>query len=83
MPRSARKDGLNKFQRFRTSRKESGMKLVRIWVSDPQAPGFAAKARREAELLRGAPEEEEALDFIESAMRDIDDAAMRDIDREV
>ncbi len=51
------------------------MKLVRIWVPDPRTPEFAAKARREAKLLRGAPEEQEALDFIEAAMRDLDDGA--------
>lgn len=41
------------------------MKLVRIWVPDPRAPGFAEEARRQAELLAGAPEEADALDFIE------------------
>ncbi len=51
------------------------MKLVRIWVPDPNAPGFNAASRREAELLRGAPEEQEALDFIDAAMRDLDDDA--------
>jgi hypothetical protein len=33
------------------------MKLVRIWVPDPNTPAFAAAAQREAEVLRGAPEE--------------------------
>jgi len=49
------------------------MKLVRIWVPDPDRPDFAAKARREAALLRGEPEEQEALDFIEQALREIDE----------
>lgn len=75
MPRPARDDGLDKFRRFRANQKEAGMKLVRVWVPDPHSPEFAAKARREAELLRGAPEEQEALDFIEAAMRNIDDDA--------
>ncbi len=48
------------------------MKLVRIWIPDPRSPEFAAKAQREAEALRGAPEEQEALDFIEAAIRDLD-----------
>ena len=72
MPRPARDDGLDKFRRFRANRKASGMKLVRIWVPDPNSPEFAAAARREAEVLRGAPEEQEALDFIDAAMRDLD-----------
>jgi len=43
-----------------------GMKLLRIWVPDTKAPGFAAEARRQAALLRDAPEQREALDFIEA-----------------
>ena len=57
MPRPAKQDGLDKFRRLRANRKARGMKLVRIWVPDPQAPGFAEEARRQAALLRGAPEE--------------------------
>jgi len=73
MPRPSRNDGLDKFRRYRTNRKTAGMKLLRIWVPDPDSPEFAAAARREAEALRGAPEEQEALDFIEAVMRDLDD----------
>lgn len=67
MPEVIAPDGLNKFQRYRASKRRQGMKLLRVWVPDPAAPGFAAEARRQAALLRGAPEEREALDFIESA----------------
>lgn len=42
-----------------------GMKLLRIWVPDTSAPRFAPEAARQASLLRGAPEEAEALDYIE------------------
>jgi hypothetical protein len=48
-------------------RRPHGMKLFRLWVPDPQAPGFREEARRQAQLLRGAPEEREALDCIEAA----------------
>jgi hypothetical protein len=68
MPRPAKQDGLDKFRRLRANRRARGMKLVRIWVPDPKAPGFAEEARRQAALLRGAAEEQEALDFIEAAM---------------
>lgn len=67
MPEVVASDGLNKFQRYRARKHRQGMKLLRVWVPDPAAPGFAAEARRQATLLRGAPEEREALDFIESA----------------
>src|SRR5690242_1744002 len=62
----------SKFQRYRARRKAEGMKLVRIWIPDPRSPEIAERARREAESLRGAEDEQEALDFIEAAIRDLD-----------
>jgi hypothetical protein len=73
MPRPASDDGLNKFQRYRANRRAEGMKLLRVWVPDPRAPGFRQEAERQAMLLRNAPEERDALDFIEAAA-DADDA---------
>ena len=67
MPRPARDDGMDKFSRFRVRQQRRGMKLLRVWVPDPHAPGFQAEVRRQAALLRGAPEEAEALTFIELA----------------
>ncbi len=66
MPRPARNDGLDKFKRYRAARRASGMRLMRVWVPDPHAPGFQQEAERQALLLRGAPEESEALDLIEA-----------------
>ena len=43
------------------------MKLLRVWVPDPHAPGFREEAQRQALLLRGASEELDVLDFIEAA----------------
>jgi len=65
MPRVAQSDGLDKFRRYRESRRAAGMKLLRVWVPDPSLPGFREEARRQAALLRVAPEQSEALDFIE------------------
>ncbi len=67
MPRIAKDGGSDRFQRYRASRRARGMKLLRIWVSDPSAPGFQAEADRQAQLLACAPEEQEALAFIEAA----------------
>lgn len=75
MPRPARHDGLDKFRRYRATHRARGMKLLRVWVPDPQAPGFAAEARRQAMLLRGALEEQDALDIIEAAADWSNDAA--------
>ena len=75
MPRTARADGLNKLQRYRASRRASGMKLLRVWVPDPHAPGFRDEARRQALVLRGAAEELDALDFIEGTADWVDAAS--------
>jgi hypothetical protein len=64
MPRSAKADGFSKFQRYRSAKQARGMKLLRLWVPDSSAPGFHEEAERQAALLRGAPEERDALEFI-------------------
>lgn len=66
MPRTASEGGPDKFRRYRQAQREKGMKLLRVWVPDPHAPAFQEEARRQAALLRGAPEELDALDFIEA-----------------
>ncbi|HSI42250.1 MAG TPA: antitoxin MazE family protein [Xanthobacteraceae bacterium] len=68
MPRQAKTDGENRFKRYRENKRRQGLRQVRLWVWDTRAPGFAEEAKRQAALLRGAPEEAEALDFIEKAM---------------
>ena len=65
MPRPDPNDGLDKFQQYRASRQMAGMRLLRVWVPDPRAPGFQDEARRQAALLRDGAEEAEALAFIE------------------
>lgn len=72
MPNIQIKDGLNKFQRHRAHRKADGMKLLRLRVPDPHAPGLQQEARRQALLLRGAAKEQEALNLIAAAMADDD-----------
>lgn len=68
MTRAKPDDGLSKFQRYRRAQKRDGMKLLRIWVPDPSTPEFQAEVARQAEILNGAEEDEEALRFIESVM---------------
>ena len=58
--------GENKYQRFRARRAQQGMKLLRVWVPDPAAPGFIEEAKRQAAVLKSRPEESEALDIIEA-----------------
>ncbi|MEO9191781.1 MAG: antitoxin MazE family protein [Acetobacteraceae bacterium] len=71
MTRAATKNETDKFGRYRASQRTRGMKLLRVWVPDPRAPGFREEARRQAALLRGSPDEAEALDFIEAAAFDL------------
>jgi hypothetical protein len=66
-PKSNTTDGLTKFQRYRQTKHHKGMKLLRVWVPDTHRPEFAKEAERQAKLLRGRPEEREALDFIAAA----------------
>ena len=63
---SATKTYPERFQRYRDHRKAQGLKELRLWVPDPEAPGFPQEMRRQVALLKGAPEEREALDFIEA-----------------
>jgi len=70
MPRPKRTtgpaDGLSKFQRYRKTQENKGVKLLRIWVPDVHSPEFAREAARQGKLLSGQPEEKEALAFIEA-----------------
>ena len=56
-----------KFDRFRARMKARGLRQVRLWVYDTAAPGFRDEMARQAGALRGAPEERDALAFIEAA----------------
>jgi hypothetical protein len=66
MARQALKDGIDKHRRFREAQKAKGPRLVRMWLPDTRTPEFQAEARRQAALIRGTPEDVEALDFIEA-----------------
>ena len=51
---------------YRRRMRAAGLRPVQIWVPDTAQPGFAKKLRSQVAALKGAPEEREALDFIES-----------------
>jgi hypothetical protein len=58
---------VTKFQRYRDAKHKRGLRLLRRWVPDVSRPKFAAEAERQAKLLRGRPEERDALEFIKKA----------------
>ena len=66
MARPKTQDGLTRAQRYRKSQHHRGMKLLRVWVPDPHRPEFAKEAARQAAMLRGCPEETDALAFIDA-----------------
>ncbi|MEN8132598.1 MAG: antitoxin MazE family protein [Pseudomonadota bacterium] len=55
----------NKFKRYRERLKAKGLRQIHLWVPDTNRPGFADELRRQVASLKGAPEEQDALDFIE------------------
>jgi hypothetical protein len=66
MPDQSVKDGVDKHKRYRMNQKAKGRRLLRIWVPDTRTPEFQAEARRQALLLRDAPDEAEVMAFIEA-----------------
>ncbi|WP_255720372.1 antitoxin MazE-like protein [Oryzibacter oryziterrae] len=57
----------SKLQRYRHAQARRGMKLIRVWVPDPNRPEFSEEAARQAAVLRGRAEEQDALNFIAHA----------------
>ena len=48
------------------ARATEALRLMHIQLAYTRTPEFQAEARRQAALLRGTPEDEDALDFIEA-----------------
>ena len=64
MPQSAPEKGRSRLGRYRDNKRRRGMRLLRIWVPDPHAPGFAAEALRQAKIINDAADATEVMDFI-------------------
>jgi hypothetical protein len=47
----------DKFRAYRARKKAAGLREIRLWVPDVNAPGFWEASVREAAFLRGRPEE--------------------------
>lgn len=58
--------------RYRERMRAAGLRPVQIWVPDTAAPAFGKELRRQVALVKGRPEEREALDFIEAQQDDGD-----------
>ncbi len=64
----------NSVTRRRDKLRAMGLRPVQIWVPDTRAPGFAAEARRQSELVGRSPESQEAQAWIEANSILADDA---------
>jgi Protein of unknown function (DUF3018) len=60
----------SKFAAYRARKKAAGLREVRRWVWDVNSPAFIEQLRCEAKILKDAPEQAEATNFIEAAMAD-------------
>jgi hypothetical protein len=56
----------NSVARSRDKLRAMGLRPVQIWVPDTRAPGFAAEARRQSELVGRSRESREAQAWIEA-----------------
>ncbi len=64
----------NSVTRRRDKLRAMGLRPVQIWVPDTRAPGFAAEARRQSELVGRSAESREAQAWIEANSSLADDA---------
>lgn len=53
-------------QKHRTALRESGLRLVQIWVPDRRRSDLAAECRRQSLLLRHDPQEQQLIDELAS-----------------
>ena len=55
----------DKFRAYRARKRAAGLREVRLWAPDVDAPGFWERSLRAAEVLHKSPEEDETVRFIE------------------
>jgi hypothetical protein len=72
MPRLVSKNQPSKFARYRERKRAEGKKLLRMWVLDPNAPGFAEMMKEEADRLAAREDEEEVMRWVEAVTADLD-----------
>ena len=61
----------DKFRRYRARKKAQGLRELRIWVPDVNAPGFQARLDREIAAINASPDHEEIMDWCEAAAADL------------
>ena len=60
----------DKFRRYRHKKKAQGLREIRMWVPDVNAPGFQERLDREIAAISASKSNREALDWIEAVVAD-------------
>jgi hypothetical protein len=72
MPRS-NSPSAKKVRTHRAKLRAAGLRPAQIWVRDTRAPGFAARARRQALAVAAADRADKGLwTFMDTAWKDLD-----------
>ena len=58
----------DKFRRYRAKKKAQGLREIRMWVPDVNAPGFQERLDREIAAINASPSSAEAIDWIEAVV---------------
>jgi hypothetical protein len=61
-----RRSDPEKFRRYRAAKRARGLRQIRLWVPDLRNPEVLAEIARQGRVLRGAPEQAEATEFLTS-----------------
>lgn len=56
----------DKFRAYRARKKAKGLREIRMWVPDVNAPGFQEKLAADMRALRGTQEEQDILKWTEA-----------------
>jgi hypothetical protein len=68
--------GQSKFARYRARRKAKGLREIRLWVADVNAPGFQERLNDQIARINASEDEREVMLFCEAAA----DEMWRDLD---
>lgn len=58
-------DNKDRVRRHRERQRAKGMREIRIWVPDVNAPGFAEEARRQSLAINASPDTAEVQQWID------------------
>lgn len=57
----------DKFKAYRARKKDAGLREMRIWVPDVNAPGFQAELDKQIAAINASEDEREVMIFCEAA----------------